>query len=139
MAIPQPDIRPIADGKYRLHETYRLAYGGVKFIIRERFIHDGASVPRLVWTLTGLRPDGLLRAAALIHDALYVHAGNLPPFWVQPHRTFTRAECDHIFAGIMRKAGVSAFKRKAAYAGVRLGGWLAWRKHQRRIRSEDLR
>jgi len=141
MSIPQPDIRPIADGKYRLESTYRLRYeDGAKrvvFKIRPGFIHDGASVPRLVWTISGLRPDGLLRAAALIHDALYQNCGALPLGWIIPmRRPFTRSECDVIFREIMKLAGVGWWKRKVAYAGVRTGGWASWRKHRRRIQNE---
>src|SRR5690606_37335397 len=42
------------------------------------FEHDGASVPRLLWTLSGAAPDGLHRAAALVHDFNYRHRGRLP-------------------------------------------------------------
>ncbi len=140
MSIPQPDIRPIKAGQYRLKSTYRLGYRDVVFKIHQGFIHDGASVPRLVWTISGLRPDGLLRAAALIHDALYQHCGKLPFGWVLPTNvltnTFTRAESDVIFREIMKLAGVGWWKRKVAYAGVRAGGWASWRKHRRRIQDE---
>ncbi len=132
----QPDIRPIEDGKYRLKATYALGYRDVVFKIRQGFIHDGASVPRLVWTISGLRPDGLLRAAALIHDALYQNCGQLPLGWMLPNRPFTRAESDTAFREIMKLAGVGWWKRKVAYAGVRAGGWASWRKHRRRIQDE---
>ena len=135
MAIPQPDIRPIEDGKYRLAADYKLGYGANRFVIRQGFIHDGASVPRLVWTLTGLRPDGLLRAAALIHDALYQYLGKLPTFWIYPYRAYTRGECDLAFYDIMRAAGVSRWKANLAYYGVRAGGWNSWRKYKRRLAS----
>ncbi len=136
--IPQPDIRPIADGKYRLKALYHYEYGDVVFKIRAGFIHDGASVPRLAWTLSGLRPDGLLRAAALLHDALYQHCGELPRSWVFPGKTkFTRAEADRIFHDVMQAAGVGWWKRKVAYRGVRIGGWISWRKHQRRLQRSQ--
>lgn len=135
MPIPQPDIRPIEDGEYRLAANYKYVYGENRFVIHEGFIHDGASVPRLVWTITGLRPDGLLRAAALIHDALYQFRGKLPKFWVRPHRTFTRAECDRAFYDIMRAAGVGWWKANVAYTAVRAGGWISWRKQKRRLSS----
>ena len=41
-------------------------HGGVRrrILIPKGFVYDGASVPRLVWTLSGILPDGLIRAAA---------------------------------------------------------------------------
>lgn len=133
MSIPQPDIRPIAGGKYRLKAAYSYQYGETLFKVRAGFVHDGASVPRLTWTISGLRPDGLLRAAALLHDALYQNCGNLPRNWVFPKQKFTRGECDRVFLDVMKAAGVGWWKRKIAYAGVRAGGWASWRKHARRL------
>ena len=132
----QPDIRPIAEGRYRLNETFKVVWQGWRFVIPAGFEHDGASVPRLAWTLSGIRPDGLIRAAALIHDALYQHAGDMPRRWVRPeHRTFTRAEADWVFYEVMAAAGVGWWKRNVAYTAVRVGGWLAWRSSSRRKRS----
>ncbi len=133
--IPQPDIRPIEDGKYRLAATYVLDYKGVTFKIRKGMIHDGASVPRLAWTISGLRPDGLLRAAALIHDALYQNLGELPEGWALPARSFTRKEADRAFYDIMRAAGLSRYRSWIAYRAVRIGGWVSWRKHARAAQS----
>ncbi len=135
--IPQPDIRPIAGGKYRLRANYVLKYKDVTFKIRKGMIHDGVSVPRLAWTISGLRPDGLLRAAALVHDALYQHLGELPEGWLLPRRKFTRGECDRTFYDVMQMAGVGWWKRNVAYTGVRIGGWISWRKHARRIAAQD--
>ena len=45
--------------------------------IKKGFTHDGASVPRLLWSITGIRPDGPIRAGALVHDWIYIHAGRL--------------------------------------------------------------
>lgn len=137
MAIPQPDIRPIAGGKYRLNRNYALKYKGVLFKIEVGFIHDGASVPRLAWTLSGLRPDGLLRAAALIHDVLYRYLGDLPFGWVRPtSRMFTRKQSDLALYDIMRMAGLGRLKAGAAYYAVRAGGWVSWRRHARRIAAQ---
>jgi hypothetical protein len=121
--IPQPDIRPIARGEYKLHDTYHIKHGGYKFVIRQGFIHDGASVPRFVWALCGLTPDGLLRAAALIHDALYRTGGQLKPEHdVFPDHIFKRKEADLLFHSLMSEAGVTPRRAYIAYIGVRLFG-----------------
>jgi hypothetical protein len=64
--IYQPDIEPIQGGKYKLREDYsyetEITPGRfVKISINKGFEYDGASVPRITWSLSGLRPDGLLR------------------------------------------------------------------------------
>jgi hypothetical protein len=98
---------------------------------------DGASVPRFLWTLTGITPDGLHRAAALAHDSLYRYAGHLPAGAHQIHLTdgwadsghlWTREEADRLFARILRECGVGRTRRRLMYLGVRLGGWRSWRR-----------
>jgi hypothetical protein len=100
------------------------------------FVCDGASVPRLVWTLSGITPDGLIRAAALVHDYIYRHKGKLPRntygvlrdgvYEDISENIWTREDADKLFARIMREAGVPKIKRRAAYLGVRTGGWASW-------------
>lgn len=99
------------------------------------FIYDGASVPQLVWTISGIIPDGLIRAAALVHDYLYVYRGNVPRGtyqklvdgeWVDLQWGWTRRECDKMFCRIMRESGVERGKRRMAYRAVRLFGGGAW-------------
>ncbi|KKN34454.1 hypothetical protein LCGC14_0793530 [marine sediment metagenome] len=126
--IPQPDIRPIARRKYRLHDTYYVKHRGYKFVIRKGFIHDGASVPRFVWALCGLTPDGLLRAGALVHDALYRTGGQLKPEHdVFPDRVFNRKESDLIFHSMLSEAGVSPRRAYLAYVGIRAFGWASFK------------
>lgn len=96
--------------------------------------HDGASVPRLAWTVAGITPDGLIRAAALLHDWLYKWRGAVPLYyaaepmgdWRRTVRVFTRSESDALFRRVMAEAGVGAIRRRIAYLGVRAGGWWAW-------------
>lgn len=137
--LEQPLNRPVGDGVYELAVdwTYEWEHDGIRrrIIVPKGFQYDGASVPRLVWTCTGILPDGLIRAAALVHDWLYQHRGQLPEGsyqefhrgkWRNVGRVATRREVDRLFARIMRETGVSKLKRRLAYAGVRAGGWWAW-------------
>lgn len=105
-----------------------------RVLVPAGFTYDGASVPRLAWTITGIRPDGLLRAAAAVHDWFYRNRGNLPEGchtfrinemeWQSVIGRWNRKDCDRLFGRMMREAGVSPFKRKLAYLAVRaLGGW----------------
>lgn len=73
----QPDIRPVDVRLYRLHKKVEYHWIGnfdhhtEYFTIRipEGFLCDGAG-PRFGWSITGIRPDGLVRMPSLVHDAL---------------------------------------------------------------------
>ena len=131
---------------YKLVEKYTYIWKAKgttwQIIIPKGYKSDGASAPRLAWTLSGLTPDGLIRAAALVHDFIYDHSGHLPcgsfkccengictnvelgiggrlSFW-------KRKEADQLFANIMKECGVSKFQRRVAYLAVRVGGWTGW-------------
>lgn len=117
----QPDIVPIEDG-YELRRAWLYEYGEYTFSVPAGNKHDGASVPRILWTVSGIRPDGLLRAASLLHDVLYKHGGKLPEGWCTPGKVWTRYETDVLFYGVMRAFGVSRWKAGRAYYAVRIGG-----------------
>lgn len=82
------------------------------------FKTDLASIPRPLWAV--LPPVGAYDAAAVVHDYLYQHNG------------VSRADADAVLLEAMRILGVRWTQRAAIYAGVRLGGWVAWRKYRRR-------
>lgn len=150
-ALEQPhnvpiDGRPLGlprDRTYMLAHDYSYEWekNGTPYRINIKagFIYDGASVPRAAWSIAGLRPDGLLRAAATIHDFLYEHKGNLPKgsfqewdeeliAWVEVKRTWTRKASDKMFGRLMREANVSRRRRRMAYLAVRSPvGAHAWR------------
>ena len=142
--MEQPDIRPISDKLYILAQDYSYEYMVNQTKLRinafKNYIYDGASVPRIVWTISGLTPDGLIRAAALIHDLLYDYKGILPKGqlqrfdkttvesdqWVDIQYKFSRKEADKMFARIMREAGIERKYRRRAYLAVRTFGKLYW-------------
>jgi hypothetical protein len=146
MMLEQPDIRPTltrSGWAYRLNSPY--FYEWEKDGIRRRlriaagFEYDGASVPRPLWTLTGIERDGLQRAAALVHDVFYRSGGSLGEWiaqevWSEGRQEWesemdarwTRAQVDALFCRMLREAGVSMLKRRVMYRGVRGFGWLFW-------------
>lgn len=107
---------------------------------------DGNSVPRIAWTISGILPDGLNRAAGLVHDIGYRYQGDLdnkinsshtmyvvhkdsPNIKKQVSPTkFTRKQMDKLYARLLREAGEPEKKRRKAYKWVRLLGWYAWLK-----------
>ncbi len=126
MGLVQPDIRPIAWRRYRLERAWEHEWREWTIRVEEGFVHDGASVPWWAWSVSGLRPDGLIRAAALAHDAIYRHHGRLPNGWIEPRRIFTRREADKLFYDLMIEAGIARWRAYLVYRAVRLGGRRAW-------------
>ena len=142
--MTQPDLRPIKKGKYVLHEEW--GYLWTKdditrvIIIPRGFVSDGASAPRILWTCTGITPDGLIRGAALAHDFLYKHGGVLPENsyqqlalygWVNDNSVWTRKNADRLFCRIMKESGVGKIKRRLAYRAVRIFGCFFWGKKKK--------
>ena len=106
----QPDNRPIGQYCYLLCEKFIYNNGDYCVEIPEGFINDGASVPRWAWSIVGLTPDGLLRAAAVVHDFHY-------RFGIG-----TRKFADQLFYQMLGEYGVNKARAKLAYAAVRVGG-----------------
>lgn len=88
--------------------------GRVWVTVPEGYLTDGASVPRLLWSL--IPPWGQYGQAAVVHDLLceylqvVTEAGELS--------AITRAECDQLFLEAMRVLGVPALRRNTMHAGV---------------------
>lgn len=142
----QPVITPVSDKgteRYILDQEYSYNWysEGCRWRINvvQGFLYDGASVPRFIWTLLGILPDGVHRAAALIHDWLYRYQG-LPPFgsfqrwndtdkfWESIDYPWKREQADKLFANILGEFNVSPFRRKSMYKAVRFFGFNPWRK-----------
>jgi len=123
------DLRHMGAGRWRSWQVLRpIVYeigaegSGVEAMVPVDFETDGASVPRLLWPL--LPPTGRYLRAAILHDYLYtrIKAG-------EPHALIrTRAAADREFRRAMAACGVSAPTRWLMWAGVRLGGWMYFRK-----------
>ena len=143
--VKQPKNRPIRleNGKegYELTEAYTYFWNHdnekYRIIIPKGFQSDGCSTPRIVWTLIGLTPDGLVRGAAAVHDFLCRYEGNLPAgsyqklhngVWWDLKDRWSWKDAARMFARVMKECGVSKFKRRMAYRGVIIYGWFtAWK------------
>ena len=79
------------------------------------FITDFASVPRI--PLAFLVTGDTAHEAAVVHDWLYVSG------------IYDRATADAIFREAMKAMGEPAIKNWLMWAGVRLGGWIPWSRH----------
>lgn len=81
------------------------------------FKTDLASIPRLLWNI--LPPFGRYDAAAVIHDYLYATNG------------VTRGQADSVLREAMDSLDVNALVADVIYAGVRVGGWVPWKRYRR--------
>ncbi len=139
----QPDNRPIGGGLYetRLPIRYEWQDKAARFrlVVPPGFVNDGASVPRLLWTLAGLTQDGEIRAAAILHDFIYHHKGDPAAMegwfvgafdqWVVCNKPITRPEGDTLFRLYALKFGLSPYRARLAWLGVRAAGWWAWKRN----------
>jgi len=104
-------------------------------VVQSGFRWDGASVPKFFWGL-GFETDGKHRAAALIHDFIYVNKGKMPSGSMfstysglteqMQHGSFSRYDADRLFLKMMAQAGVGPIRRKLMWFAVSKFGWIFW-------------
>jgi len=132
-------VSPLLDGrKWKLVRpfSYHIGseYSGDIIWVPAGFVTDFASVPRVLWTF--LPSWGRYGKGAVLHDYLYQFL-----YWMleQPqyeslfdHFSYARKNprkfADDIFYEAMLVGGTKPWKAWIMYRGVRLLGWLAWRK-----------
>ena len=91
-------------------------------VVPAGMITDGASIPRVFLRIFH-RDRGPHWPGALMHDHYY---GSQPA-------GMTRALADRRFRDAMKIYGVPAWSRWSMYAGLRLGGWIAWRQNAAKL------
>lgn len=133
----QPADRPVDDNFKKVVEpwTCQWEYKGNHRLMYVPcgYIYDGASVPRIAWTISGLRPDGEIRAASLVHDVLYRSKGGTKD--LEGCRLenangnnvlVTRSEADWVLREFMKFAGMKAWHCFRAWYAVRMFGIFFW-------------
>ena len=84
--------------------------------IREGFIFDGASIPKICWTSIGHPLEHRFLYAALLHDALY------------SSQLVSREKADQYFKEFLQSfSGIGTFTVWKIHTGVRLFGGTAWK------------
>lgn len=111
----------VGKGRWQLtapFEYHSKKYGVIKVPIF--FISDGASIPKVFYTLIGGRWTGKYVEASIPHDWLYFS------------QIIKRSCADAIFLEGMKYLGVSFWRRRIMWLAVRLRGWIPWNYHKRR-------
>lgn len=142
-AIVPYSVPSVETGKYELTVPLSVwALGEEWFTVPTGFCSDGASIPRLLWRAVGTPFQPAFLRAAFAHD------------WAYRMGLMTRARADELFrvmlvddlgraaswvasqddsswAARARARFRAAVLPWAMWAGVRAGGWRAWRKYRR--------
>lgn len=110
------DTRQLDDDTFEL--LHRLIYRNDDFeiTIYKHFDFDGASIPRIFWSLIGSPMTGKYTKSGCLHDALYAS------------KLFSREKCDSLFLEAMKSEGVGAILRYTIFRAVRIGGFMAYGK-----------
>ena len=103
-----------------LGDNWTVRLDGHVFVIPQGFMYDMASTPRIVAPIINCFDLGT--GSPLVHDWGYQHQGRMCPGLV-----WTRKQVDRNFNAMMRDECVTPWKRRYAYAAVRLFGWLCFR------------
>lgn len=129
--LPEVNVSfDVRSGNWYLHEDcVYTTDDGWTITAKEGFEFDLASVPRFLWAIISSFDLSLI--GPLYHDLLYRNGGLLPDAQLSPilnptHR-FEREDADDILNELMKKAGVSTWKRLAAYRAVRTFAGYAWK------------
>lgn len=112
-------VQELSDSTWEIHSEfiYQSDLLGVTLSVPAGFVTDFASVPRvpLIFDVLG----DIAHEPAVIHDALYFSG------------KWDRKSCDDVLLEAMKVNDVSAYKRWQIWAGVRIGGWVAWNAHRK--------
>jgi len=97
----------IGNGKYRLAKPMKI----MGYVVPVGFITDGASIPRIFWSLVGSPFTGKYVEVAILHD--YLYSGVVDVSFMKANRIFYKG---------MRKAGVNKVKAYLMYKAVSFFG-----------------
>lgn len=96
-------------------------YGGM-YSVPAGFNTDFASIPRILRSL--VPQDSRQAEPATLHDYFYTRGTK--------YNYMTRGLCDLLFLEALKANKIGLLKRYAMFLGVRLGGWVGFRKNNKR-------
>jgi len=116
--ITNLDSEKIGPNLWRLNKPLLFGLPNGVITVPKNFITDGASRPQSMASICN-RMSGHEAEAAVLHDYLYSKDSNLG---------FSRKQADELFRDAMLDAGLSKWKVKLIYLGVRAGGKSSYKK-----------
>lgn len=127
-----------------LEEDYIFTNGKYKITVKKGFVTDGASIPRIFWSIIGGPFEGPLLFAAVVHDGLYTKMelpreecdGILKEIYIELATRLIESDLiSNIESGMSKqkaniikntKLALSKTKAEAIYTAVRIGGGSHW-------------
>lgn len=122
--FPKPlDGRYVGKGQWQLLAPFEYRNGPVVVEVLANFITDGASIPKIAWSVIGSPWSGEYVYATIPHD------------WHYHTQKVTREEADKQFIDAMEILGVPWLKRRTMYRMVRMFAWICWNKQRKKLSS----
>jgi len=113
--------------QWEVMEDFYYLYEGRELVIPKGFIFDGASIPRIFWTI--LSPTGLLLIPSMFHDYAYKY----DYLWevicglrVKYKEGAGKGAWDFLFYTLGQQINGVHFANLVAWGALTLGGWFAW-------------
>ena len=115
--------------QWEIADDFSYELNGKKFVIPAGFKFDGASIPKFLHTF--LSPVGVLLMGGLIHDYAYKYETLLRENKRDTMGIISQKRADEIFRDINIEVNGFYLMNYLAYYSLRLGGFMAWRKHRK--------
>jgi hypothetical protein len=115
------EVKQVDAQRWQLLKPVTYCGFGVTITAPAGFITDFASTPQIVWTL-GMPKSGIYDPAAIVHDYLYVKAGQLPQTIPGQTTIVPKVTADLIFEDALALLGVGQPKRWLMYQAVKQCG-----------------
>ena len=115
--------------KWEITKDWHYTINSVNFVIPKGFVFDGASVPKFF--RSWLSPMGVLLMGGLVHDYGYKYKTLLYKNKKTMNGEQTQRWMDETFRDINISVNGFFVLNYLAYYGLRLGGFMAWKKHRK--------
>jgi hypothetical protein len=109
-------LEDLDNGSWKLQNDFSYEDDSIQVTIKSNFITDGASIPKIFWSIVGNPLENDLLKPAIIHDGLYTLM------------QLKRLECDKLLKEMMLFNGTSKAKTYFIYYAVRFFGGSHWKK-----------
>jgi hypothetical protein len=109
-------LEEMNSGLWKLQDDFSYENDSIKVTIKSDFITDGASIPKMFWSIIGNPLSDHLLKPAIIHDGLYTLM-QLP-----------RSTCDKLLKEMLLFNETSKIKASIIYYTVRYFGGSHWEK-----------
>lgn len=108
-------LEELDKGYWKLQDNFSYENDCINVTVKSGFTTDGASIPKIFWSIIGNPLENDLLKPAIIHDGLYTLM------------KISRLECDKMLKDMLLFNGVSKIKAFFIYYAVRLFGGSHWK------------